>query len=473
VTSTPRRTTRFRPIHFVLSLLLALVGVVAIGGPAQAAGSTISGTVTTPALTAGIPVYLSYQLTGPGPAFDLTTPITGTDANGDFSFAGVPAGNYLVVVDDGDNWVQFPAFVTADGVTDPSPVIVDLQPGVAIYGTVKDAEVPFNALPYITVAAIGDSGGFPFFDWLSLDVSISLPPFGGIPLTGVSGQYRIVVPLDDTYEVAAFDLSDTYDQQAWFHHNFGSGGLCGCDLFDPISVPDILSWPHAPVTGIDFDLLNMSNWIDVSVYANDLNGDPLDQVLIHLDRKTGPATWDLDIDTELTDVDGYADVFALGDGDYRLRYSVGGVFKAIDSWYESSFGAWPLSDSGFSVELDGLLTAGCGCGGYSTYYPELVFPLTASGGGGSTPGTPRKPHTTFSSLTAPTPSATPTPTPTPTSSPSPSSSPSGEPSASPEPTIKPEPTGNALTGLWWLWLILAAILALIIVFLVRLVRGRA
>ncbi|MEO5920288.1 MAG: hypothetical protein ABIQ01_04015, partial [Pseudolysinimonas sp.] len=62
MTATARRTTRLRPIHFVLSLVLALAGVVAIGGPAHAAVDDIVGTVTTPANTAGIAVYLSQDI---------------------------------------------------------------------------------------------------------------------------------------------------------------------------------------------------------------------------------------------------------------------------------------------------------------------------------------------------------------------------------------------------------------------------
>jgi hypothetical protein len=465
----PRRTTRLRPIHFVLSLLLALAGVVAIGAPAQAAVDTIEGTVTTPALTAGISVYLSQELnTGTGAAFS-TAPVL-TDATGYFSFAGVPNGDYLVVIDAGDDWVQFVDLVTVDGIFAPSAMTVDLQPGVAIEGTVRDSEAPYPTLSGIVVYATGDTSFFPIFDWTTLDLDLP-SPFFGTPQTDSTGTYKFVVPLDDDYEVSTFDPSDIYGDQNWDHRNVGIGGPCSCDPFDPISIPGIASWPHASITGTDFDLQNYANWIDISVLADDTNGDPLENVLIHLDRKTGPATWALDIDTELTDADGYADVFGLGDGDYRLRYSIGGVFKAIDGWYEMSFLAWPLSDSGFSVELDGLLTGGCGCGSYSTYEPELVFPLTPAGGGG-TPGTPRKPHTTFSSFTLPSPSATPTPTPTPTSSPSPSSSPSESPSASPAPTDKPEPAGNAIAALWWLWLLLAVILALIIYFLVRLIRGR-
>ena len=90
MTSTPRRTPRLRPIHFVLSVLLALAGVVAIGAPAHAVADKIEGTVTTPAATAGINVYLSQELnTGTGPAFTGTPTPTTTDGTGYFSFTGI------------------------------------------------------------------------------------------------------------------------------------------------------------------------------------------------------------------------------------------------------------------------------------------------------------------------------------------------------------------------------------------------
>lgn len=477
MTSTPRRTTRLRPIHVVLSLLLALAGVVAIGGPAQATADTVEGTVTTP-LTAGINVYLSQDLNpGSGPAFDGTTPTTTTDGTGYFGFTSVADGDYILVIDGGDDWVQSVFFVNVAapaeptyssffGTPTPGPLFVDLAPGVAISGTVKDVEAPYNTLAGITVYATGSSNFFPIFDWLTMDLDYP-GPLPGAPLTGLAGTYKFVVPLDDEYELSTIDLNDNYGIQNWDHHNVG-GVSCSCDLFDPIPITDIGSWPHLPLTGKDFDLLNMANWVDVGVSADDLNGDPQSGVLIHLDRKTGPATWDLDIDTELTDVDGDADVFALGDGDYRLRYSVAGVFKAVHSWSDNGAGPWPLFDSGATVQLDGLVTSGCACAGqYSEYDIVLTFHFATSGG--STPGTPRKPHTTFfGSFAAPTATPTPTPTPTPTSSPSPSSSPSG----SPSPSETPRPIDAQPLDFTWVWWLLVLLILGIVITIIVIIRRR-
>jgi hypothetical protein len=337
---------------------------------------------------------------------------------------------------------------------------------VAISGTVKDAEAPFSPLGGIAVSALGNNSSLPSFDWLTVDLDLLLLFGFPTPVTDGTGTYSFVVPLDDEYEVSAFDTNDIYGDQSWDHH-----GGCGC-AFDPIVVPDSSGSPTA-VTGIDFDLKAYANWIDFYVYADDLNGDPIDQLLIHLDKWNG-STWDLDVDTQLTDDFGEADVFGLGDGDYRLRYSLAGIFKKVDSWYEPSYVSWPLFDSGFSVELPGLLVSGCSCSGYTTLEPDLTFAVTvpSGGGGGSTPGTPRRPAG-GSGATFVTPTPTPTPSATPTSTPSPSSSPSESPSAGPGPTDEPEPTVNPITDFWWLWLLLLLILALIVFFLVRLFRGRA
>ena len=72
-------------------------------------------------------------------------------------------------------------------------------------------------------------------------------------------------------------------------------------------------------------------------------------IRVHLDKWDG-SQW-LQVATGVTDSYGFVDLFGEGDGDYRLRYSRGGVFLAVHSWYEPGSSPWPLFDGGKSVEF--------------------------------------------------------------------------------------------------------------------------
>lgn len=483
MTAPTRRTPRLRPIHFVLSLVLAFAGIVAIAGPAQADVDVIKGDLLSgPTDLTTVDVYLSKELSGAtGQIFDTGSGalLTHPDGSGHFEFGPVvPPGDYYLLVDDpAHQWVQHLEYIVVDGATDLASLVITLDAGIRITGTVRDAEAPY---PFISTAGVVALAAFPdvYSDWLTLDISSpytgsALAPWwfglGGSPYIGdlspvsTSGAYSIVVPLLDEYEVAALDVTDHYGPQSWDHRY-----SCGCTV-DLVEVPDASGWPYlTPITGIDFDLYLYDHWIYFSVYTDNLNGDPLEDVLLHLDwRATSSDPWTLDVDTATTDEDGLADLWGLGDGDYQLRYQIGGVYRAIDSWYESSYATWPVTD-GKSVLLDGLMVS-CGCGDYTSLYPDLTFPVTfpSSGGTPSAPGIPRRPAASNVSAFV---TATPTPTPsaTPTSSPSPSSSPS----SSPSPSETPAPAPAVDTGFPW-WIILVIVLVLgIIVTIIVIVRRR-
>ncbi len=94
--STPRRTTRLRPIHFVLSLLLAFAGVFAIGGPAYASGD-FKGTLVD---QLGQPVLgLEFDVWDSGTG-TLVTTVTSDGTTGDF-LLNLPDGSYYYWVHDG------------------------------------------------------------------------------------------------------------------------------------------------------------------------------------------------------------------------------------------------------------------------------------------------------------------------------------------------------------------------------------
>jgi hypothetical protein len=453
VTETLRRTSRFRPIYFVLPLLLAFAGGVAgAAAPASATPGLIDGYVyeldgTTPIVGATV---LWDDGSNP-PAYVTTT----TDASGYYFFTPAPGWDnesFEIVAFGGGNRLDDSAsgyYETSDPASGEMPPFL-LGPARRITGIARDAAT-----------------GLPLEDVLVIAISeTTSDPYLAVPPTGASGAFDVGVPPGDDYVVFAVEGSGDYDIQAWDHVNQSS---CACIDPTPVTVP---AGTGAPVTGISFDLFAFDDWIYFSVLAEDLNGDPLHPLLVHLDRRTGPTTWTLDVDTASTDTFGYADLLGEGDGDYRLRYSVGGVYKAIDSWYEPTyFSTYPLYDAGKSVELDGLTTA-CGCGGFTTLEVDIVFPVASSGGGGggSTPGTPRRPSSgSNASFTVATPTPTPTPSATPTSSPSPSTSPSESPSpsATPDPTT---PTSDA--GFPW-WIILIVILVLgIVITIIVMVRRR-
>jgi hypothetical protein len=461
LTTTPHRTARLRPILFVLTLLLAFAGVVAVAAPAQAAVDTIEGTVSGPATLSNIPVYLSQELTSAtGLIFDtgLGAETTLTDSSGHYEFTAVPVGEYFILIDAGDHWVHHLYSEEVDGATTLNQAVIDLQPGRRISGTVRDAASPFTPIAGVVVWAIEQSSARFIFDWRQFDADA---PGGPAPVTGVDGTYSIVVGLDEVYQLISYDANELYHVQSWDHRN-GSGG------FTPIGGEGASGWPYTPLTGRDFDLLAYADWIRFSVLSENLDG-TANVVRVYLDKWDG-SQW-VQLTSKVTNSNGFANLFGEGDGDYRLRYSRNGVFLAVDSWYEPGSSSWPLFDGGKSVELPGL-TTGCACAfDFKTLEVDLVFRNPTSGGGSGTPTRPPSSGPpTFVIPTATTSTPAPTPTPSETVIPGPTTSPGPSESATPA----PDPEATADSGFpWWIILIIVLVLGIIIAIIVIARRRRA
>ena len=465
MTAATRQTRRFRPIHLVLSLLLALGGVIGVSAPASAATETIQGSVSAPGLVlSDVRVYLSQRLTGAGanPHGRLFTDFTAQNTTvdlftGEFSFPGLANGDYMLLITAGDNWVQQIHDYTVDGVTDMGFDPYVLEPGVPVSGTVRDA-VTGAGIPGVEVVAIGAIDDYE--QWIGWDIDA-----GDRPITPSNGAYKIIVPLGDYYELYAQNVNDPdYIAQSWNH--LLAGG-CGCSSYDPVTIsPTGTASPAGPY---DFDLIDIDDALFFPITALQWDGaTPYEDVDVILEKNVS-GTWKLRMHG-LTDSSGFVLLFGAGDGDYRLRYTLNGVAQAVTLAEDCSCGGitYPLEDGGRRTLLSGLTVA-------VSFYPvDLTFAKPAvpsSGGGTSTP--PRKPRTSTSTFVLPTPTATPTPTPTPTSTSTPSPTPSetSEPGPTPTPTVDPAPTQSAF-DLWWLWLLLLLIVAAIIFFIVRAIARR-
>lgn len=458
------RPRRLRPIHLVLSVALAL-GATPLGAlPAHASATAIDGTVYD--ATSGLPVQgVTVIATGPDDVPETAV----TDAMGEYSI--VPAygpGTYDIQAGS-DDYVWSPLAITEPSRTidfDASLGATDftLDRGRAITGIVRDA-ADGSPLAGIVVGAANSTGG-AYFDREVPPISAGAP-FG---FTALDGLYRITVPLGDAYEIEAIDFTSDYDPQGYDHVSLSG---CGCGLGQ---VPVDTAWGAgtSPVPNIDFDLRAYADWTWISVLTQQPSAIAYPGVLVHLDRyDSGTSAWTLDVDSALSDGSGFADLYGLGGGDYRLRYSVGGVFTSVLVAEDPSSTPFSTSDGGKTVDLPGL-TAGAGCScGFDETDVDLTFAAPSSGGsGGGTPTAPRKPHTpvtTFADVTSTTPTPTPTPTATatPTPTPTPSASQPGDSVSTPKP-IAPAPAGIDLT---WLWIVLAIIAALIVAFfVVRVIR---
>ncbi|MEO8263602.1 MAG: hypothetical protein ABI566_13630, partial [Pseudolysinimonas sp.] len=353
---------------------------------------------------------------------------------------------YYLLVTAGDHWVHDFRSLNVDGATDLGSFAIILQPGVPVTGTVRDAVTPATTLPGVSVAALGTTGDF--LQWLSWDIDA-----GDAPITGSDGLFSIVVPLGETFELTSVDLTGSHLPQSWNHQL----SFCGCG-YDPITIsPGGVASPVGPYA---FDLIDVGDALDVSVYAMQWDGSDYENVDVVLEKLVS-GVWAF-VAHGVTDSSGLVDLIAGGDGDYRLRYNVGGaaavVTLALDTCGCGPPAAYALADSGRQTLLPGLFAT-------DLIYVDLTFakPAAPVSGGSSTP--PARRALTFTGA-AVAPTATPTPTPAPTSTPAPSPSQTSEPAPSPTPTVDPAPTQNAF-DLWWLWFLLLLIVALIIFFIVR------
>ena len=445
------RARRLRPIHIVLSVMLAIAATLLGALPAHASPSVIFGTVTD--ASTGLPVAnVTVIATGPDDVPETTT----TDAFGAYSITPAYGDGTYDIKAGSDVYVWSPPALGPGRTVDLDSTLgttdFALDQGRAITGIVRDAVDGVTPLAGIVVGATNSSGD-TFFD------RAVPPPFSGAPFgaTQADGLFSITVPANDDYEILAIDFGGDYDPQA-YDHKSASG--CGCDV-------DILTVGPGtgPVPNIDFDLRAYTDWTWVSVLTQQPGAVAYPGVLVHLDRyDAGSATWTLDVDTALSDASGFADLYGLGSADYRLRYSIGGIFTSVLVAEDPSSTPFTTSDGGKVVDLPGL-TAGQGCGcGFDETDVNLTFAVPSGGSGGGSPTTPRPPHHAVASfasdVTTATPTPTPTPTPTATPSPTPSASSPGDSVSTPKPTA-PAPSGLDLT---WLWILIVIALALIVAF---------
>ena len=443
----------------MLSLLLALGASLGVAAPASATTNDIQGVVSGPGLDLNdVTVYVSQELsTAHGRIFTMFgAQQSGVNTTtGAFSFP-VGNGDYMVLVTAGDHWVQWIDGVTVDGVTDLGSVNIVLEPGVPVTGTVRDAATGAG-LPGVEVIAFG-AGFIDYEEWLNWDIDAN-----DAPVTPSSGDYKIIVPLDDYYELYAENVNDPdYFPQSWNHQVPGG---CGCSSYDPVTISP--AGAASPAGPYDFDLIDIDDAVFVPIQAFEPDGTTLYEDVDVILEKNVLGTWKL-VTHGLTDSSGFVILFGGGDGDYRLRYTVNGTAQRVSLADDNGCGCgtpvpYPLSDSGRVTLLSGGIAGNAFV--VNLYFAQPTVP--SSGGGSATP--PRKPRTSTFTFTLPTPSATPTPTPTPTSTPTPSSSPSSSPSATPSATPDPTPAGDAGFP-WWIILIIviaAGIVILIIVLVVR------
>lgn len=455
-------TARLRAGFGVLVVLLvAVAGALVAATPARAAVDVVAGTVSGPADLTTVDVYLSQELNSAhGRIFTMfTARSTSASATGEFSFSGVPNGEYALLIVAGDDWVPEFAIVDVDGTTDQTRSPVALRPGVPIAGTVRDVLNPATTLPGVVVSAVDQNTSEPYFDWLTWDDDAG-------PATGSDGTYRIIVPRGTTVDLVATDSTLQYVEQTWNRRNG-----CGCS-FDPITVS--AGGVVSPAGPYDFDLIEYDEMLDVSVYAMAWNGTDYGNVDVLLEKDVA-GTWTL-IDHGETDVDGLVDLVGAGDGDYRLRYLVSGVAGVVKLAVEPSCGCGPggtfaLADGGRQTLLGALLAQ-------DYYEVDLTFakPAGSGGGGGGGGGTspapkPRPPVVLPIGVDDAIPSATPTPSATPSSSPTPSAepTPSRQPTDEPTPTPDPMPAGDAGFP-WWILLIIVLVAGIVLTIIVLLRR---
>jgi hypothetical protein len=211
------------------------------------------------------------------------------------------------------------------------------------------------------------------------------------------------------------------------------------------------------------------------------NPGPADYPGVHvfLQYDSGGPSWH-DVADDVSDADGFVNFYVPDDGDYRLRFEVGGVevavVDAVDGIGCGCATSYGLDENDTKVVLGYYTKSSPGAGYFGGSDAEVTFAAAPSGGGGSgtpVPPAPRKPPRTGTSFdigSLITPCVTPTPSATPTSTPSPSPTQSGDPEPTPTPTPDIEPSGD--TGFpWWIILIIVLILGIVITVIV-IVRRR-
>ncbi len=449
------------------ALALAVVGVL-VAGLAVVLGSSsvakaapgdfwdLDVTVTSADLPSveGVPVYVSQELSSSASQVFLPPIFQGlTGPGGVIHVPDLPEGIYLVVADAGDGWVQGTNFVPLFTDTLES---LDIVPGVVLSGTIRDAGTGAN-LPDKAVRACGtlNPGAGCYFNALNLYADFGSSIVDPLTAPGVA-TYRFTVPFGDDYELSVYDPLGAYADQNWDHR---SGCGCGSDLIevDPAGIVNH-SGPY------DFDLFPDDGTITWDLYVEDPAANPIDMVTSRLLYHGAAGLVQADVfDTDPT---GFVELFGTTAGDYAITFAINGSYYPVVSL---DAGGGPIAVNSCQLEFPGVAIT-------DSFLVTVVIDHTGQPCGHAPPSAPTpttKKATRFASsvfATFATTTETPAPSATPTSSPSPSSSPSSEPSSSASPT--PPPVVNQDFDVWWLWIVLAVIVALILFFLVLLIKGR-
>jgi hypothetical protein len=414
-------------LALIVSPLVALAPASAIDPPATGQLVNTVALGSTP-VTAGLTVHL-YLGASPDP--DAVS-----DSNGDFTFSGIPDGTY------------------------PATVYGTPSVGSAYYlsegfNLTFASGAPLGALTMTraqTISGTVTSGGIPL-DNIMVNADSGLHSYSST--TDVNGDYLIPVAFGEEYAVSTYAFP--FLDESWDDHHG-----CGCE-FDPVASGSLGA---ASVTGIDFDLIDLSVAVIFDIYTsfdNSTIGNDYGGVTVHLYRKVS-GSW-VSVDSGDTDVNGLAPwLFGPSGGDYRVRFSDGTRWLAVQNYEDdTSPGSIPLVNECFvdfpgTADRDFLL------------YNFTLDELTGAGRCGN-PAVPSGGSTTKhpTSRAAAVISTTPTPTP----SPSHTQRPRRDPREEPTPTPSPGPVLSTTFDPWglsWIFVVLLLVAGITVVVVRRRMR---
>ena len=446
-------TRRLLPL---LVVPIALVAGLFVGvNPAAAAGpGQIGGTVGEAGTGPSVP------LGGLTVTFDdgsVTPPTAITASDGTFA-ADLADGQYDVFVDGGDDhadWYREDVNIGAGAAPSVDLGQILLDRGQKIRGTVRDAATGAGVAG-VAVDALGASGDFT----------------PARPFTDDTGRFAITVPLtEDDYLVAALDDNSVYYPQYWDHLLLPSALPCNCGFSNTVHVGD-----SGGADLIDFDLYSYTRSIYFSVQTRKADGQLATgfEVFLEKDLAAVPGTHDWRVvNYGTSDESGVVDLFALGDGDYRLAVKEGPTLRVITRAVEVSCSCgdaisggtvYPLTVSDTRAQL-GDLNIQPDIEQMASYVEVDLTLKKRSAGGGSTVN-----NVLSFDLTTPTPAVTPEPIAT--AIPTPPASVTASEQAGPSPSPSTDAGTSTSVDLWWLWLLIGLVLLGIVITIVVFIRRR-
>ena len=251
--------------------------------------------------------------------------------------------------------------------------------------------------------------------------------------TDVNGHYSMVVPAGDIYDLVA--------SKTGYLHEFLSNVVVG----------------YAPLTAVDFSMNAFAFEVDTAQAAAPAS--PYVGAQVHLYKKVSGGWQEVAVDA----ANNYADFTRTQIGDYRLRFSEGANWLAVDQFQWTNMNN-TAETSGASFtdpnpDVCYLDFSTSGRGYYIVHTTVLVSSTVTCAAEPAVVTPPSTPSGTKKHGTPATPDAdeAETATPTPTPEPTESTAPADEPSAS----AVPSPTGGG-TDLGWLWYLAGGLVLLIL-----------